>query len=175
VGTAAFLTVSAKRNSILRFLVVLNFLFITLFVLAANTVVAQKAKEQWVAPKPDWIDSAVDGNARVVGVWALPSEDVRMTETVWDRWNALLEAQLANETLVRTYAFENAYDLDSPTRPFAGDAVAAADGRLLERGAAISAQYVVVGPELRVRGRLVARDPRSGLALYRIAGTPTLR
>jgi hypothetical protein len=98
-----------------------------------------------------------------------------VTETVWDRWNALLEAQLANETLVRTYAFENAYDLVSPTRPFAGDAVAAADGRLLERGAAISAQYVVVGPELRVRGRLVARDPRSGLALYRIAGTPTLR
>jgi hypothetical protein len=175
VGTAAFLTVSAKRNSLLRFLVVLNFLFITLFVLAANTVVAQKAKEQWVASKPDWIDTAVDPNARVVGIWALPPQDVRVTEKVWDRWNALLEAQLANETLVRTYAFENAYDLVSPTRPFAGDAVAAADGRLLERGAAISAQYVVVGPELRVRGRLVARDPRSGLALYRIAGTPTLR
>jgi hypothetical protein len=175
VGAALFLTVSAKRSFLLRFLVVFNFLFITLFVLAGNTVVAQKANEQWVAPNPDWIDSAVGGDARVVGIWALPAGDPRVTEKVWDRWNALLEAQLANETLGRTYAFEKGYDIVSPTRPFAGNAVAGREGRLLERGAAISAQYVVVGPELRIRGSLVARDPRSGLALYRIAGTPALR
>jgi dolichyl-phosphate-mannose-protein mannosyltransferase len=175
VGAAAFLTVSARRNAILRFLVLLNFLFITLFVLAGNSVVAQKAKEQWVAPTPDWIDAAVESGSPVVGVWALPAGQPRVTENVWGRWNALLEAQLANDTVVRTYAFEEGYDIVSPTRPFVGDAVAGADGRLLESGAPISAEYVVVGPELRIRGAFVARDPNSGLALYRIDGALTLR
>jgi hypothetical protein len=175
VGAAAFLTVSAKRNAILRFLVVLNFLFVTLFVLAGNTVVAQKAKEQWVAPTSNWIDAAVESGSPVVGVWALPAGQPRVTENVWGRWNALLEAQLANDTLIRTYAFEEAYEIVSPTRPFVGDAVAGADGRLLEGGAPISAKYVVVGPELPIRGTLVARDPNTGLGLYRIDGAPTLR
>lgn len=176
VGAAAFLTVSPKRSSLLRVLVVLNFLFITLFVLAANTVVAQKAKEQWVAPRPDWIDSAVGAEAEVVGIWAAPSGDARRTEKIWGRWNALLESQLANDTLVRTYALEKAYDLISPTRPFVGDAVARDDGRLMERGVPISADYAVVGPELPLDGTLVGRDPRSGLLLVRLSGSgPALR
>ena len=175
VGALAFLTVSTKRNVVLRFLVVVNFLFITLFVLAANTVVAQKAEEQWVAPRPDWIDSVVDADATVVGVWAPPRGNARVTEKIWGRWNALLESQLANDTLVRTYAFEEGYALISPTRPFVGHAGSGDGGRLAERGVPISADYAVVGPELPLDGTLVARDPRSGLLLVRLNGPgPTL-
>ena len=53
--------------------------------------------------------------------------------------------------------------------------MSAPDGRILEADAAIKADYVVVGPEVRIQGSPVARDPNTGLALYRVAGSLSLR
>jgi Dolichyl-phosphate-mannose-protein mannosyltransferase len=175
VGAAAFLRVPARRDFLLRFLVILNFLFITLFVLAANAVVSEKAKDRWLAPNSTWVDEAVEPGAQVVGIWALQKGATSVPEKVWDRWNALSENQLANQRIVRVYAFEKAYDVVSPSRPFVGDALEGSGGRLLERGRPISADYVLVGPELEIRGVVIARDPHSGLVLYRVNGSPTLR
>ena len=176
LAIAAFLFVPARRVALLRVIVVLNFLFITLFVLAANTVVAEKARARWVAPSPTWIDDAVGPNARVVGIWALPSDGSPTTQKVWDRWNALMETQLENSNFVRLYAFEKAYDVVSPTRPFTGDAVRESGRRLTEAGVPIAADYAVVGPELPLRGTQVAQDPNSGLVLIRLdASGPQLR
>jgi Dolichyl-phosphate-mannose-protein mannosyltransferase len=169
VGAAAFLYVPLQRLSLLRFLVVLNFLFITLFVLAANMVVSDKARERWLAPTPNWIDNAVGSDARVVGIWALPSD--RDAAKVWNRWNALMQTQFANHTFVRLYALDDAYDVVADTRPFVGDAFSAPGGRILEGRTPIDADYVVVGPEVQLDGTPVAQDPNSRLGLYRVDGT----
>lgn len=105
---AAFLLVAPQRAFVLRLVVVLNFLFITLFVLAANSVVAEKAAARWVAPEPTWIDEAVEPNARVVGVWAESQDGSPTTQKVWDRWSALFEGQLMNDSVARLYAFGRA-------------------------------------------------------------------
>src|SRR4051794_5065662 len=170
MAAAAFLLVRPKRAFFLRLLVVLNFLFITLFVLAANTVVAEKAKARWVAPNPNWVDDAVRPDARVVGIWAEPA-DGPVTRKIWDRWSALFETQLTNSSVVRLYAYEDAYDLVSLTHPFTGEALQGAKGLLGEAGTPIAADYAVVGPELSLAGGVVARDPRSGLLLVRLDGS----
>ena len=169
-AAAAFLLVRPKRAFFLRFLVVLNFLFITLFVLAANTVVAEKAKARWVAPNPNWVDDAVRPDARVVGIWAEPA-DGPVTRKIWDRWSAMFETQLTNSSVVRLYAYEDAYDLVSLTHPFTGEALQGPRGLLGEAGTPIAADYAVVGPELSLAGGVVARDPRSGLLLVRLDGS----
>ncbi len=171
IGVAAFLLVSPKRSVLLRFAVVLNFLFITLFVLAANTVVAEKAKARWVAPNPSWVDDAVGPQARVVGIWAEPADGSPVTLKIWDRWSALFETQLTNTSVDRLYAFDDAYDLVSLTHPFTGEALSDGQGRLAESGSPISADYAIVGPELALGGTQVAEDPSSGLVLVRLSGS----
>ena len=176
MAVAAFLLVAPKRVVLLRFVVVLNFLFITLFVLAANTVVAEKAKARWVAPNPSWIDDAVGPNARVVGIWAEPADGSPVTRKVWDRWSALFEDQLLNGSVTRLYAFEDAHGLVALTHPFIGEAASDGQGRLGESGEPISADYAVVGPELALSGTEVATDPNSGLVLVKLNGSgPRLR
>jgi 4-amino-4-deoxy-L-arabinose transferase-like glycosyltransferase len=176
IGVAAFLLVRPKRSVLLRFAVVFNFLFITLFVLAANTVVAEKAKARWVAPNPSWVDDAVGPQARVVGIWAEPADGSPATRKIWDRWSALFETQLTNTSVDRLYAFDDAYDLVALTHPFTGEALSDGQGRLGESGAPISADYAIVGPELALTGTQVAEDPSSGLLLVRLSGSgPSLR
>jgi len=170
LAVAAFLLVRPKRAVLLRLFVVLNFLFITLFVLAANTVVAQKAKARWVAPNPSWVDNAVRPDARVVGIWAEPAEG-QVTRKVWDRWSALFETQLTNTSVTRLYAYGDAFDLVSLTHPFTGEALKGPQGRLGESGLPIAADYAVVGPELPLDGTQVAEDPNSGLVLVRLNGS----
>lgn len=170
LAVAAFLLIRPKRAFFLRLVVVLNFLFITLFVLAANTVVAEKAKARWVAPNPNWVDDAVRDDARVVGIWAEPA-DGPVTRKAWDRWSALFETQLTNASVVRLYAYDDAYDLVSLTYPFTGEALQGAKGLLGEAGMPIAADYAVVGPELSLDGTTVARDPSSGLVLVRLNGS----
>ena len=175
-AVAAFILVPAKRVALLRTIVVLNFLFITLFVLAANTVVAQKARARWVAPSPTWIDNAVGPDAHVVGIWAEPTDGSPLTRKIWDRWSALFEDQLENGSVVRLYAYGKAHGVVFVTYPFIGNAQRDDQGRLVEAGDPIAADYAVVGPELALRGTQVARDPNSGLVLIRLDGSvPQLR
>jgi hypothetical protein len=173
---AAFLLVPARRVALLRTIVVLNFLFITLFVLAANTVVAQKARARWVAPTPTWIDRAVAPDAHVIGIWAEPTDGSPVTRKIWDRWSALFEDQLQNGSVTRLYALGDAHGLVAVTHPFVAKAVQGDLRRLYEAGRPIAADYAVIGPEVALVGTQVARDPNSGLLLVRLAGSgPTLR
>jgi Dolichyl-phosphate-mannose-protein mannosyltransferase len=170
-AAAAFLLVPPRRVALLRAVVILNFLFITLFVLAANTVVAEKAKARWVAPNPTWIDDAVGPDARVVGIWAKPQDGSPVTRKILDRWSALFEHQLNNGDVVRLYVFESAHRLVALTYPFVPEAAANDQGRLYEGAKPIDADYAVVGPELPLRGTQVARDPSSGLVLVKLDGS----
>ena len=175
VAVALFLLVKPRRAYLLRLVVILNFLFITLFVLAANTVVAGKANARWVAPDPNWVDESVTPGANVIGIWAEPA-DGPLTRKVWDRWSALFETQLTNTSVARIYAYDDAFDLVSLTYPFTGEAIRGANGLLGERGTPITADYAVVGPELALAGTRIAEDPSSGLLLVKLDGSgPQLR
>lgn len=175
VAVALFLLVKPKHAYLLRLVVILNFLFITLFVLAANTVVAEKAKARWVAPDPNWVDESVAPGANVIGIWAEPG-DGPVTRKVWDRWSALFETQLTNTSVVRIYAYDDGFDLVSLMYPFTGEAIRGAKGLLGEAGTPITADYAVVGPELSLAGTTIAEDPSSGLLLVKLAGSgPQLR
>jgi hypothetical protein len=168
VAVLAFLFVPARAISILRTIVVANFMFVTLFVLAANGVVSQKAGEQWVAPDSGWVTAAVGPESSVVGVWA--TDDGRVAEGTENRVRALLENALIRSD-TRLYAYGDAHGLLWNWPPFMRQAAPNDEGAIVESGMPIRADYALVGPELRVRGTEVARDPHSGLVLYRLEGS----
>jgi hypothetical protein len=167
-AAAAFVLVPPRRAAALRTIVVANIMFITLFVLAANSAVAKKGRERWVAPDPEWIANAVGSESRVAGVWAVSDEG--LTTAAQDRVYALVENGFANP-LVRVYAYGQAYEILKVWPPIVDEVVVGADGSLAEDGVPISADYALVGPELPIQGTEVARDPNSGLVLYRLDGS----
>jgi hypothetical protein len=168
LAVTAFLFVSRKTPSLLRLIVVLNFLFIMLFVLPANRVLADRAHSRWAPSQPRWIDDAVgDSNARVVAIWTPRKDGSVLTR---EAWAAMLENKIANKTLDRLYAFEGAYDLIAGDNPFVGDARSDPGGRLVENGMLIDTQYVLASPDVHLAGTLIARDPKTDLRLLRVEG-----
>jgi hypothetical protein len=170
-ATAAFMFLSPRRASLLRMIVVTNFLLITMCVLTANSVVAGKASEDWVAPDPDWITEAVGPDARVAGVWALPDRPISVVPAdTQSRMNGLLEDAFYRPG-TEVYAFGSAHGLLWGWPPVVKQARADGGTIVDASGAPIRADYAVVGPELPVRGREVARDANTGLVLYELDGT----
>jgi hypothetical protein len=167
-ATAAFMLLSPRRASVLRMIVVTNFLLITMCVLTANSVVAGKASDEWVAPDPNWITAAVGPDARVAGVWALPDRPISVVPAdTQSRINGLLENAFYRSG-TEVYAFGNAHDLLWGWPPVVKQA-RADEGTIVDAsGAPIRADYAIVGPELPVRGREVARDANTGLVLYEL-------
>jgi hypothetical protein len=173
LAVAAFLFVSKKSALLLRLIVILNFLFIMMFVLPANRVLAERAQTRWAPTQANWIDDAVgDSNARVVAVWTPPKDG---SVLIREAWAVMLENKITNDTLDRLYAFEGAHDLIAGDNPFVGEARSDSDGRLVEKGEPIQARYVVANYDLPLAGTLIARDPKSGLRLLRIKGPLRLR
>ena len=169
-ATAAFLLLSPGRSQLLRMIVVTNLLLISLCVLTANAVFAGKASEDWVAHDPNWITAAVGPDKRVAGVWALPDRPMSVVPAdTQSRMNGLLENAFYRSG-TEVYAFDTAHDLLWSWPPVVRQAHAA-EGMIVDAsGAPIRADYAVVGPELPVRGREVARDPNTGLVLYELEG-----
>jgi hypothetical protein len=83
---------------------------------------------------------------------------------------ALVENAFVNPE-VRVYAYGQAYEILKVWPPIVDEAVVGADGLLAEDGVPIRADYALVGPELSIQGTEVARDPNSGLVLYRLEGS----
>jgi dolichyl-phosphate-mannose-protein mannosyltransferase len=169
-ATAAFMLLPPRRSRLLRMIVVTNLLLITMCVLTANTVFAGEASEDWVAPDPNWITAAVGPDARVAGVWALPDRPISVVPAdTQSRMNGLLENAFYRPG-TEVFAYRTAHDLLWAWPPVVKPA--RANGRTIvdASGTPIRADYVVVGPELPVRGREVARDPNTGLVLYELDG-----
>ena len=107
VAVALFLLVKPKHAYLLRLVVILNFLFITLFVLAANTVVAAKANARWVSSRPQFgrqIGCARRQRDRDLGrARGWPSD----TQGLGPLRSALFETQLTNTSVVRIYAYDD--------------------------------------------------------------------
>jgi hypothetical protein len=172
-AVAAFLLVSRKNAFLLRLVVILNFLFIMLFVLPANRVLSDRAHARWAPTEASWIDDAVgDSGVRVVAIWTPRKDGSVLTR---EAWAVMLENKLTNTTLDRVYAFEGAHDLIAGDNPFVGQARSDPDGRLVEDGVLIDARYVVASPDLQLAGTLIARDPKTGLQLLRVDGPLQLR
>jgi hypothetical protein len=166
-AAAAFLLIPARRSTLLRTLVIANLMFITVFVLAANSAVARKARESWVAPDSSWVSAAAGSESRVVGIWALPERDASLP--IEYPLNSMLENALTRSN-TEIYAYGPAYALLWGWPPVIREAVG--DGRrvLDASGEPIRADYAIVGPELPVQGTEVARDANTGLILYRLDG-----
>jgi hypothetical protein len=167
-AVAAFLFLSPVRSPLLRMIVVTNFLLITVCVLAANSAVSRKAQQDWVAPDPNWVSAAVGTHSRVVGIWALPEHG--FPSPTERRMSALLENAFTRpETEV--YAYGPAHALLWGWPPVVKQALGEGEQMVDASGAPIRADYALVGPELPVQGEKVARDPNTGLVLYRIDGS----
>jgi hypothetical protein len=173
-ATAAFMFFSPRRALLLRMIVVTNFLLITMCVLTANSVVARKASDEWVAPNPNWITEAVGPDARVAGVWALPDRPISVVPAdTQSRMNGLLESAFYRPD-TEVYALGTAHGLLWGWPPVVKQA-RADEGTIVDAaGTPILADYAVVGPELPVQGREVARDANTGLVLYEL-DEPELR
>jgi hypothetical protein len=167
-ATAAFILLSPKRARLLRMIVMTNLLLITLCVLTANSLLAGKASEEWVAPDPSWITAAVGPDAHVAGIWALPDRPVSVVPAdTQSRMNGLLEDAFYRPG-TEVYAYGTAHDLLWGWPPVVKQARANGGTIVDASGVPIRADYAVVGPELPVRGREVARDANTGLVLYEL-------
>ncbi len=167
-AAAAFLLISARGSTLLRTLVIANLMFITLFVLAANLAVAKKARESWVAPDSAWVSAAAGSESRVVEIWALPKRGA--SQPIEYPLNAMLENAFARSN-TEVYAYGRAHALLWGWPPVIRQAVGDGQRVLDTAGEPIRADYALVGPELRVQGTEVARDPNTGLILYRLDGS----
>jgi hypothetical protein len=112
----------------------------------------------WAAVRvahPDWIDQAAGRDADVSYLWT-GKLDAR---TVW-----------VNEFFNRS--FGRVYDLGGASPGGLPETAVArrADGRLVADGTPIRASYVLADGSVDIAGRPVARDPRIGLSLFRVAG-----
>lgn len=169
IGVAVFWTASIERAATVRIVLVLNFLFITFFVIAGNTTVAKKASETWIAPDAHWVDTLVPADSRVIGLWQAPQGSAQSSSVqIADRWNALLETKIFNDQVTALYAV-GGVDLLSKRDPFAREATSES-GALREGGEPLVADYVLASPEIPVAGQVVARDPHTGLVLLRSSG-----
>jgi Dolichyl-phosphate-mannose-protein mannosyltransferase len=167
-AVAAFLYLSPMRSPLLRMIVVTNFLLITVCVLAANSAVARKAQEDWVAPDPNWVSATVGPHSRVVGIWALPERG--LPSATERRMSALLENAFIRPG-TEVYAYGPAHALLWGWPPVVKQALGDGEQMIDGSGALIRADYALVGPELPIQGEEVARDPNTGLVLYRIDGS----
>src|SRR5205085_8716567 len=107
-------------------------------------------------PHPDWIDRTVGRDADVVAIWSGNT----------DRY-AIWENEIFNRSVGTIYRTGPAFAGGLPEPPLT---VSPRTGLLLDAGGPIRAPYALTDGSVELDGRVLARDPRKGMLLYRVHG-----
>ena len=138
------------------------FYVLVLFSLIANvssTLLTQRADDAGIA-ELTWVDDAVGSRSTVAILWRGDRTNPPAHRT------ALRQTEFFNRTVGPVYDLRHPLAGGVPSTPvtISGNDVVDSAGN------PIRAQYVVAHRSLEVSGRSLARDPSSGLALYRVDG-----
>lgn len=115
--------------------------------------------EQGLGGRREWIDEKVGGDARVAALWTGDGNPMTMIQNAFFNRSVHPVLTLDGAAPPPGLVPQQSASID----PATGD-VRAADG------APVQADYALAGPQVRLSGRQVARDPVTGLVLYRVAG-----
>jgi Dolichyl-phosphate-mannose-protein mannosyltransferase len=119
---------------------------------------SDQSRSGGVQTRRDWIDHAVDTKPQVATLWTNQQTFV----TLWDN-------EFFNRSVGKVYYFNYAPD----GLPATSVNVDTRNGELIASGHRVQAKYILVDPTVVIVGKPIARDPGTGMTLYRPA--PPLR
>jgi hypothetical protein len=159
---ALFLTLGRRYVVLLPAIVLLNLGVLGFFVNARYGAVSSWAARSGAASDRDWIDQAVGEHAVVTAFW--PGRLTRGIEGRYGIWE--------NEIFNRSVG--PVYDLREPLKRYVRETRVRVDphsGVVHDlTGRVVAAQYVLTDVSFPVVGRLVARDVKTGMAVYSVNG-----
>src|SRR6266498_866624 len=159
---ALFLTLGRRYVVLLPAIVLLNLGVLGFFVNARYGAVSSWAARSGAASDRDWIDQAVGEHAVVTAFW--PGRLTRGIEGRYGIWE--------NEIFNRSVG--PVYDLREPLKRYVRETRVRVDphsGVVHDlTGRMVAAQYVLTDVSFPVVGRLVARDVKTGMAIYAVDG-----
>jgi dolichyl-phosphate-mannose-protein mannosyltransferase len=145
------------RGPVLACLATYVFVVFSLIAVLSNTALSQRAREDGIATLT-WVDDEV-GSGSVAILWRGDRAHPPSHRT------ALRQTEFFNHSIGPVYDLRHPLAGGIPSTP-----VRVRKGVVVDSDGAIRAEYVLAHHSVRVRGRPVARDPRSGLVLYRVGG-----
>jgi hypothetical protein len=113
---------------------------------------SDQSRSGGVQTRRDWIDHAVGTKPQVATLWTNQQTFV----TLWDN-------EFFNRSVGKVYYFNYAPD----GLPATSVNVDTRNGELIASGHRVQAKYILVDPTVAIVGRPIARDPGTGMALYR--------
>ena len=113
--------------------------------------------QQGLGGRREWIDEKVGGNARVAALWAGIGNPMTMTQNAFFNRSVHPVFFLDGAAPVIGLVPQDSASIDPAT-----GVVRAADGE------PVRAEYALAEPQLEVSGQEVARDPATGLVLFRV-------
>jgi hypothetical protein len=160
-----------------RYFPVLVFLQLYIVSVAAGAQVqnaARDASRAGLGVERDWIDKAVPADQEVVALSAIHGPiSFGDSSKLYRSWRRIWLNEFFNARVGRIFYLGRRlpYDLrDQRVRVSSRGPLVIARNSLPVR-----ARYVLLAPGLMLRGKLVARDRRSGMSLYRVDGRLVLR
>jgi hypothetical protein len=120
---------------------------------------SQGVLQQGLGGRREWIDEKAGANARVAALWTGNGSPMTMIQNVFFNRSVRPVFALDGAAPVPGLIPQQSASID----PATGD-VRAGDG------ASVQADYALADPEVEVSGQEVARDPLTGLVLYRLPG-----
>jgi hypothetical protein len=120
--------------------------------------------QQGLGGRREWIDEKVGANARVAALWAGIGNPMTMTQNVFFNRSVHPVLFLDGAAPVTGLVPQQSASTD----PTTGD-VRTADGE------PVRADYALAEPQVEVSGQEVARDPLTGLVLYRVPNNVRVR
>jgi hypothetical protein len=163
----AYLTARATRPRWVLVVVAGNFMIANFLAQAGNAALSHRAVRLGLGgtATPSWIDTATPAGAEVSAVWSGSGE------LAWKRWFTIWENEFFNQKVRDVYVLREPmrYDLPQVRLTRRGSAVLLPDGR------PFVAPYVLIDAATPVAGTLVAEDPDSGMALFKVDGRVLLR
>jgi hypothetical protein len=148
-------------------LVAANFALVTLLAQAGNSTVARRALKLGAGSEPQrsWVDDAVGRQADVSVIWS------GVAKRTWKGWYPIWEGEFFNSSM------RTVYELREPMRYPLPAVRLDTHGRdlFLPDGRPFVAQFVLTDVETPVRGRRIADNAATGMALFRVDGPVRLR
>ena len=120
---------------------------------------SQGVLQQGLSGRREWIDEKAGGNARVAALWTGNGNPMTMIQNVFFNRSLHPVLVLDGAAPVAGLVPQQSASIDAAT----GD-VRAADGKT------VRADYALSDPQIKLSGEEVARDPTTGLVLYRMPG-----
>jgi hypothetical protein len=162
LGAGAFLLFSRRHRPLVIAPLLLAFAVTTSTAQHEFAALARDSLRAGIGGKRDWIDRAVGPDAQVATLWT------GQAKRGWLGWYTIWENEFFNRSVHRIYVLREPHRFGLPQERVTTDR---ATGLLRDSsGRALRASYALTDTTTPVAGSELARDPATGMVLYRVDG-----